>query len=220
MMIYMSLSARRCLEDLVQGTYLIEDKLSIFLGDLEHDLISGVPSLRLYEDGGALLVYSALVTGSRRQLDFPVELRDARGRVPQGLLKCTDNFGTFILPEECELLLVVVLPLDIVGQEVLQLVFREVILDDDFDDLKAALHQLVELVQGRLLLVEQVAIQELQVHGLVEVEVLAAPEECFLVLDVCEAFDKRVEVLAVHAPRRIQSNVALHYIYIFYYYNH
>ena len=208
----MSLSARRCLEDLVQGTYLIEDELSIFLGDLEHDLISGVPSLRLYEDGRALLVHSALVAGSRRQLDFPVELSDARGRVPQGLLKCADNFGTLILPEERELLLVVVLPLDIVGKEVLQLVLREVILDDDFDDLKAALHQLVELVQRRLLLVEQVAVQELQVHGLVEVEVLATPEECLLVLDVREALDKRVEVLAVHAPRRIQSNVALHYI--------
>ena len=98
------------------------------------------------------------MAGGRRQLDFPVELRDARGCVPQRLLKCTDDFGTLILPEERELLLVVVLPLDIVGQEIFQLVLREVVLYNDFDDLKAALHKLVELVQSRLLLVEQVAI--------------------------------------------------------------
>ena len=71
-MIYLSLCTRSGLEDLVQGTYLIEDELSIFLSDLEHDLISGVPSLRLYEDGRTLLVHSALVAGGRRQLDFPV----------------------------------------------------------------------------------------------------------------------------------------------------
>lgn len=193
--------------------------LSIFLSDLEHDLISGVPSLRLYEDCRTLLVHSALVAGGRRQLDFPIKLGDARGRVPQGLLKRTDDFGALILPEEGELLLVVVLPLDIVGKEVLQLILSEVILDDDFDYLKAAIHQLVELVQGRLLLVEQVAVQELQVHGLVEVEVLATSEEGLLVLDVGEALNKGVEVLAIHAPRRIQFNVALHLI-IYLYYNY
>ena len=55
-------------------------------------------------------------------------------------MKCADNFSTLIFPIKCELSLVVVFPEDICGEEFLQLILGEVVLDYDFYDLEAALN--------------------------------------------------------------------------------
>lgn len=60
------------------------------------------------------------------------------------------------------------------------------------------------------MLVEEVRVEELKVHGVVKVEVSLASQEYVLVLDVSETLNERIEKLAVHASGRINANLPLH----------